>query len=133
MRRAHGPVRLGLSMAEIRESTIQGQILEYLRWRQIPADPTHSTRNHPETPGMPDIMLALPPWGRMVLLEVKAEDGKLSEDQERVMAKYSQGGAITYVVRSVADAQAAVDDAIDETRTLYGDPRKAQPLGVLKS
>lgn len=101
--------RLGITMLEIREATIQDGILEYLRWRQIPADPTHSTRNHPEVKGMLDIMAALPPTGRMCLLEVKSEDGIVSAEQEAIMKKYHAAGVLVAVVRSVEDVQKAID------------------------
>jgi len=109
MKRHHGPAHLGLSLPEIREATIQLDILTYLKWRRIPADPTHSTRNHPEVKGMLDIMAALPPTGRMCLLEVKSEDGIVSAEQEAIMKKYHAAGAMVAVVRCVEDVQRAID------------------------
>lgn len=110
MKSAHGPVRLGLSMAEIRESTIQAEILQYLRWRRIPAWSTHSSRNRPETPGMADILGVLP-GGRFLAIECKAEAGKASELQLDFMASVNAVGGLAFVARSVEDVQRAIDAA----------------------
>jgi len=108
MKRHHGPARLGLTLPEIREATIQDGILEYLAWRQIPAWPTHSTRNHPETPGMADV-LGILKGGRFLAVEVKGEGGVLSQEQREWLNRVHAAGGFVILARSVDDVQRAID------------------------
>jgi len=104
------PAHLGLSLPEIREATIQLDILMYLKWRQIPAWPTHSTRNHPETPGMADV-LGILKGGRLLAIEVKAEGGVVSEVQQRWLEQVHFSGGLVILAQSIEDVQRAIDAA----------------------
>jgi len=100
--------RLGLSMLEIREATIQEDILTYLKWRQIPAWPTHSTKNHAETPGMADI-IGVMKSGRFLAVEVKSEGGIVGELQQRWLEVVHFSGGLVVLARCVEDVQKAID------------------------
>jgi hypothetical protein len=110
MKRHRSPVHLGLTLPEIREATIALDILTYLKWRQIPAWPTHSTKNHPETPGMADI-LGILKGGRFMAIEVKSEGGVVSKVQREWLNRVRGCGALAMVARSVEDVQKAIDAA----------------------
>jgi hypothetical protein len=110
MKRHHGPAHLGLSLPEIREATIQLDILTYLRWRQIPAWSTHSSRNHPETPGIADIVGMLP-GGRFLAIEVKSEEGIVSEAQQRWLEQVHFSGGLVILAHCIEDVQRAIDAA----------------------
>ena len=110
MKRHHDPAHLGLTLPEIREATIQLDILTYLRWRQIPAWSTHSPRNHPETPGMADIVGMLP-GGRFLAIEVKSEEGVVSKEQREWLNRLRCHGGLVVVARSVEDVQKVIDGA----------------------
>lgn len=110
MNRRHSREHLGLTLPEIREATIELDILTYLRWRQIPAWATHSPRNHPETPGMADILGALE-GGRLLAIEVKSEGGVVSKEQREWLDRVHRCGALAIVARSVEDVQKAIDAA----------------------
>lgn len=110
MKRIRKPARLGLTLPEIREATIQSDILDYLRWRGIPAWPTHSSRNHPETPGMSDIVGVLK-CGRMLAIEVKSEGGVVSEAQQRWLEQVHFSGGLVILAHCIEDVQKAIDAA----------------------
>lgn len=57
-------------------------------------------------PGGPDLLAVY--RGRPIALEVKSETGKQSEDQKRWQVEWVGAGGEYHVVRSVADALAAV-------------------------
>jgi len=110
MKRHHDPAHLGLTLPEIREATIQLDILTYLRWRQIPAWSTHSSRNHPETPGMADIVGMLP-GGRFLAIEVKSEEGVVSKEQREWLNRVHAHGGLVILACSVEDVQKVIDGA----------------------
>ncbi len=59
--------------------------------------------------GSADILVLLAPSGRAGWLEVKAPAGRLTESQQRFLDRMAQRGCGTAVVRSVAEAVAAVE------------------------
>lgn len=61
--------------------------------------------------GSSDLIGILSPTGRFVALEVKTATGRVSDDQERFLALVRRMGGYGAVVRSVADALAAVEEA----------------------
>ena len=59
--------------------------------------------------GSPDLVVILD--GRWFALEVKAKEGELSAEQVKVHGIWRRFGALVFVVRSVADARAALEQA----------------------
>jgi hypothetical protein len=53
--------------------------------------------------GTPDIICILPPFGRLVGIEVKAQGGKLRPAQEAWAANARRAGALVLCVRSIED------------------------------
>lgn len=108
------------------EKEIQAEILKWLTttgflfWRQnsgiIPVFTGRRLRNGKPAyrmvklgePGLPDIIVIVPPGGRMVGLEVKSATGKLREAQVVFSTRLLDAGGSYHVVRSLADAQRAL-------------------------
>jgi hypothetical protein len=87
----------------MKEQDIQRQILEYLRglpgcWA---VKVMQANKN-----GVPDILVCFE--GRFIGLEVKAPAGRLSLIQAYQMQLIRESGGVAEVVRSLADAKAAV-------------------------
>jgi hypothetical protein len=61
--------------------------------------------------GSPDLVGILAPHGRWLCFEVKAQEGHLNVDQAKCHAVWRRFGALIYVVRSVEEARAALEDA----------------------
>jgi hypothetical protein len=61
--------------------------------------------------GSSDLVGLLGPHGRFVALEVKTPAGRLTEHQVRFLERVRQRGGIAAVVRSVAEARAAIAQA----------------------
>jgi hypothetical protein len=62
--------------------------------------------------GWADIIVVVPPHGRLLGLEVKTEVGVLNDNQKRFKANLEAAGGIFRVVRSKAQAQYAVAEAL---------------------
>lgn len=60
------------------------------------------------TPGASDLIGILGPSGRWVALEVKSAHGTTSDEQEMFLATVRRLGGFAAVVRSAADARAAL-------------------------
>jgi hypothetical protein len=89
------------------EAKVERDILAYLGLRGIFAWPTHGPRNKPLVPGMPDIIGALP-GGLMLAIEVKGEDGIVSERQEQFHAGLFRCQVRVIVARSLTDVIDAI-------------------------
>jgi hypothetical protein len=61
--------------------------------------------------GSSDLVGFVRPSGRFVALEIKVEGGRVSEDQEKFLTLVNLGGGYGRVVRSIEEANAAVDAA----------------------
>jgi hypothetical protein len=61
-------------------------------------------------PGCPDIIGQLRD-GRILMLECKAEDGRVTEDQEAVLETCRENNGVCGVVRTIDDALAILDGA----------------------
>lgn len=105
-------------MAKESEHGTQGAILEYLRLRGIFAYRNNTGAIKTEnrfikfgTPGSPDIICVFA--GRFIGLEVKTKSGKQNDNQKAFQKELvERGGGIYFVVRSVEEAQEAIEDAI---------------------
>jgi hypothetical protein len=102
------------------EAQIERDIMQYLAVRHIPAFQTHGLHHlpgggvrvvRPHRKGMLDICCTLPWNGRTCLIEVKAEDGVVSEEQEEVMREWRAARALVFVARSVQFAADQIDAA----------------------
>lgn len=100
---------------KIREKDIQRSILKWLEsegvlhWRQnsgfIPVGDRRITLGKN---GLPDIVIILPPNGKVIGMEVKTPTGKLRDSQIAFAQKLQQAGGEYVVVRSLEDAQKAL-------------------------
>ena len=61
--------------------------------------------------GAADIIGIMGPAGRFIAIEVKTDEGRLSEQQEHWGATVTKRGGVYVVVRSVAEALRAVAEA----------------------
>lgn len=101
-----------------RESEIQAGILGYLGtrgdcffWRanSMALSPRPGAFIRAGLPGMPDILLALAPTGRMVGLEIKREiGGRVSPAQKLWGAALEAKGGLWAVACSIADVEKAL-------------------------
>lgn len=66
--------------------------------------------------GLPDIIIVVPPGGRILGLEVKSANGKIRPAQVQFRDSLRENGGYYFVVRSLADAQDAVAVALGEER-----------------
>lgn len=66
--------------------------------------------------GLPDIVIVVPPGGRILGLEVKSANGKLRPAQVVFRDGLRENGGYYFVVRSLEDAKDAVAVAIGEER-----------------
>lgn len=64
--------------------------------------------------GFPDLLVIARPYGLVLFLEVKKEDGVMSVNQKAWHANARMFGVHTAVVRSVGEALAAVKQAIEK-------------------
>jgi len=93
------------------ESHTQSQILNWLRnhnvlhWR-IPVGGVKHAGIRKKSPmrGFPDLMGCIPgTLGRMFAIEIKADDGNLSQCQKDVIFNLEKAGALVIVARSLQD------------------------------
>lgn len=66
--------------------------------------------------GLPDIVVVVPPNGRLLGLEVKSANGSLRPAQKVIRDKMTSVGAVYRVVRSLQEAMAAVAAVLGENR-----------------
>jgi len=99
----------------IPEKVIQAQILAWLRetgllhWRQNSGTVFVGNRMVLlGEAGLPDIVVIVPPGGRLLGLEVKSAKGKLRPVQEVFREKILKSGGLYFVVRTLKEAMTAV-------------------------
>ena len=63
------------------------------------------------TPGTPDVLVVLPPAGRLVGIELKSPAGRISPAQRAVHETLRAAGAVALVVRSIEDLEAGLREA----------------------
>lgn len=108
-----------LKDGSIAEKVIQKQILRWLgttgllHWRQNSGKvPVRGRMIRLGPDGISDIVVIVPPNGRMLGLEVKSARGVLRKAQRLFRARLEASGGIYMVVRSVPEAMGAVAQAI---------------------
>ena len=102
------------------ERTITNEIMGWLKKAGYWAVKIHGAAY--QTSGLPDIV-AIDRKGRMVGLEVKRpEVGKVTELQKRTLENINLGGGYAVVVRSLADAQAAMKASEAKQAAFFIDP-----------
>lgn len=121
MSKRPGPHRRTLKDGSVPEKVIQRSILDWLKntgllhWRQNSGTVFAGNRMIKlGEAGLPDIIIVIPPGGRLLGMEVKSEKGKLRPDQIAFREKAEQCGARYVVVRSLKDAMEAVAKVIGE-------------------
>ena len=70
------------------------------------------------TAGIPDIIACI--GGRFFAFEVKTESGRVTKLQEATIRKILAAGGIASVVRSVAEVQAVIEDALHRDKDCKG-------------
>lgn len=102
------------------EKTITNDILGWLKKSGYWAVKIHGAAY--QTAGLPDIV-AIDRKGRFVGLEVKRPKiGKVTELQKRTLEYINLGGGYAVVVRSLADAQAAMKASENGSCAFHIDP-----------
>jgi hypothetical protein len=109
-----------LKDGSVPESTIQAGILRWLattgliHWRQMAGTIKRGRIRITLGPnGIPDILLLLPPSGRLVGLEVKSAKGRQRKDQKEFQALMEASGGLYFIVRSLTDARSIIDGLLD--------------------
>ena len=64
--------------------------------------------------GLPDIVVVVPPGGRLLGLEVKSAHGSLRPKQKEFQSKLNDVGGAYFVVRSLKQAQEALATTMGE-------------------
>lgn len=96
------------------EQEIQKQIMDWLKendiWhRRIPVGAVKhaGVRKRSSLKGMPDIMGILPKsHGKAFFIEVKTDEGRLSEGQKLVIDELKEAGALVIIARRLSDVEA---------------------------
>lgn len=102
------------------EKTITNEIMAWLKKSGYWAVKIHGAAY--QTAGLPDIV-AIDRKGRFVGLEVKRPQiGKVTELQKRTLENINLGGGYAVVVRSLADAQAAMKASEAKKAAFFIDP-----------
>ena len=98
------------------EAEIQRDICEYLKDQKIPFSVTNASgggkrRRCPVgiRRGWPDVTGCLP-GGRFLAIEVKANKGRVSEDQEDCLCELKANGALVVVARNVNEVAQEIDE-----------------------
>jgi hypothetical protein len=104
----------------MKESTIQQQICDHLSAKglfhfSIPNE--HWNISHAQRtlfkkmgmlPGMPDLCV-ITDWGHIFFLEVKTDEGKVSEQQKIIHEALRERNMFVYVVRSLEDVKKIIE------------------------
>lgn len=105
------------------EKYIQRRILDWLRdtgllhWRQNSGTVMAGYRRILlGEEGLPDIIVIVPPTGRVLGLEVKSANGSLRPAQKVMRDKMAAAGAIYRVVKSLQQAMEAVAEALGDNK-----------------
>jgi hypothetical protein len=72
------------------------------------ADGSVGLQTNERQEGFSDVVICLPPTGRMGLLEVKTGDARRSPAQRRMQEKFAAAGAVCLVVRDVGELEKAL-------------------------
>lgn len=114
-----------LKDGSVPEKVIQKQILDWLKethllhWRQnsgVVFAGNRMVRLGEE--GLPDIVIVVPPTGRLLGLEVKSAKGKLRPKQKEFQERLVAIGGYYHVVRSLEQAMEAVAQSLGEEQWL---------------
>lgn len=112
-----------LKDGSVPEAVIQRQILDWLKetgllhWRQNSGVVfTGRRRIKLGDSGLPDIVVVVPPGGRLVGLEVKSAKGTLRPDQKKFRKAACDAGALYFVVRTLTQAKEAIAYAMGEKK-----------------
>ena len=96
------------------ENAIKRSILEYLKYRGIPATKhrsgtifMHGRVIELGEAGWPDIIGVLP-GGAFIGIEVKTKTGKVEESQQKKIMELQNKGALIYVVHSLKELEEAL-------------------------
>lgn len=102
--------------------SLQQACLELLRLRKVPAVPIHTgprvrprpgggwdLRQNAAQRGFADIAACIPPAGLLLLAELKTGGARRSAEQVRHAERFRRAGAVTAVIRSVADLEALLN------------------------
>ena len=102
--------------------SLQDAVIAYLRLvARLPVTPIYTgaiatfvagkvhARPNPEQAGIADLIVALPPYGRLWLLELKTGGACRRPLQVRKAREYEAAGALCTVARSVDDVRQVVD------------------------
>lgn len=123
LHKLHTKLKYGglLKDGSIPEKYIQRQILDWLKetgllhWRQNSGVVfTGNRRILLGEEGLPDIVIIVPPSGRLLGLEVKSAKGKLRPCQKEFAERIRATGGFYRVVRTLSQAQDAVAEVIGE-------------------
>lgn len=111
------------------EDLVRG-CLDLLAMHRIPATPISTTgipvqrsdgslalKTNEEQEGFSDIVLCLPPMGRMGLFEVKTGKAKRTPAQREMQARYKAAGALVLEIRSIDDVQRMLQQYSPTRRT----------------
>lgn len=108
-------------MAQITESTIQNEIRwalgqrgDLVLWRNNVGVAVNGSSRvvYGLAPGSADLIGILAPSGRFVALEIKTPTGKTTKEQELFLQLVRTRGGFAAVVRSVDEANAAIERAL---------------------
>lgn len=144
MGRKKSPPRLRcnrLKDGSVPEKVIQKQILDWLKethllyWRQnsgVVFAGNRMVRLGEE--GLPDIIVVIPPGGRVLGLEVKSAKGALRPGQKEFRDRLLERGGLYSVVRSLESAMDAVAAALGEEqwRRLPQQRKSLLPMGGIE-
>ena len=89
------------------ETAIQRQCIDYLKannyfyWRSN--NIAVQGRSFSGRRGVPDLLVVLPPHGRLLGIEVKSEKGRMSEHQKEFKSNLDRLGAVYAMVQSLDD------------------------------
>jgi hypothetical protein len=92
------------------EAAAQARLVRWCKSKGLLARKVHS----PSARGFPDLLVASPHTRRVMFLEMKARDGRLSRPQKRTIAALQACGVFVGVPRSFADAVLMIEQELGE-------------------
>jgi Holliday junction resolvase len=101
----------------LKEFVLESQIIEYLRRLGAVVFKTHDSRHRPAETGVPDIVACLD--GVFIAVEVKAEGGRLSRAQEKIMAACREALGTVIIARNLDDVMQRIELML-QTSEKYG-------------
>lgn len=100
------------------ESAVQTRITEYLKQQGATWLKTHGSG---VISGEPDLLVAFPPWGFLVCIEVKKPGGVASAQQLIRIKQWQRAGAIAFVAESVEEVRDHIELTIRNKIGAIGD------------